>query len=105
MRHTYASSLLQEGIPITYVSRQLGHKDSSTTLRVYAHWLPDLSQVRLVDVLDDKAPNVTQTSPAALAVEEKNLLSAAGRMVSLTFPSWNQIAAWLRQLDRMRAAG
>jgi integrase len=27
MRHTFASLLLQEGAPITYVSRQLGHKD------------------------------------------------------------------------------
>src|SRR5258707_13409795 len=29
MRHTFASLLLQEGVPITYVSRQLGHKDAS----------------------------------------------------------------------------
>ena len=36
MRHTFASLLLQEGVPITYVSRQLGHKDPSITLRVYA---------------------------------------------------------------------
>jgi hypothetical protein len=27
--------------PITYVSDQMGHKDSAITLRVYAHWLPD----------------------------------------------------------------
>jgi len=33
--------LLQEGAPITYVSQQLGHRDASITLRVYAHWLPD----------------------------------------------------------------
>jgi hypothetical protein len=26
-------------------------------------------------------------------------------VVTLTFASWNQIAAWLRQLDRMRATG
>jgi hypothetical protein len=26
-------------------------------------------------------------------------------LVTLTFASWNQIAAWLRQLDRMRATG
>jgi integrase len=51
MRHTFASLLLQEGAPITYVSRQLGHKDSAITLKVYAHWLPDLTSVRLVDRL------------------------------------------------------
>lgn len=53
MRHTFASQLLQDGAPITYVSRQLGHKDASITLRVYAHWLPDASTRRLVDLLDD----------------------------------------------------
>ena len=49
MRHTFASLLLQDGAPITYVSRQLGHKDASITLRVYAHWLPDASKDKLVE--------------------------------------------------------
>ena len=57
MRHTFASLLLAAGEPITYVSRQLGHHDSAITLRVYAHWLPDASRDRLVDVLDDAAPS------------------------------------------------
>ena len=34
MRHTFASLLLAAGEPITYVSRQLGHRDASITLRV-----------------------------------------------------------------------
>ena len=42
MRHTFASLLLQRGAPITYVSQQLGHRDSAITLRVYARWLPDV---------------------------------------------------------------
>ena len=33
MRHTFASLLLQDRAPITYVSRQVGHKDASITLR------------------------------------------------------------------------
>ena len=53
MRHSFASLLLQDGAPITYVSRQLGHKDASITLRVYAHWLPDASKDKLVNMLDD----------------------------------------------------
>lgn len=61
MRHTFASLLLQEGAPITYVSRQLGHKDASITLRVYAHWLPDGSREKLVDRLDDTQRSATQT--------------------------------------------
>ena len=34
MRHTFASQLLHDGAPITCVTRQLGHKDASITLRV-----------------------------------------------------------------------
>jgi integrase len=40
LRHTFASILLQNGAPITYVSAMLGHADSTTTLRWYARWLP-----------------------------------------------------------------
>ena len=58
MRHAFASLLLQAGEAITYVSRQLGHKDSSITLRVYAHWLPDTSGQRGVDRLDESFPAI-----------------------------------------------
>lgn len=40
LRHTYATQLLAEGAPITYVSHQLGHARPATTLTFYAHWLP-----------------------------------------------------------------
>ena len=60
MRHSFASWLLQRGEPITYVSRQLGHKDASITLRVYAHWLPDTSARRGVDVLDAVASSLQE---------------------------------------------
>ena len=36
---------------------------------------------------------------------EKWLKKKGCFVVSLTFASWNQIAAWLRQLDCLRAAG
>ncbi len=39
LRHTYASLLLAQGAPITYVSNQLGHADSRITLSIYAHWV------------------------------------------------------------------
>ena len=41
LRHTAASLLLGEGVPVPVVSQLLGHADSSITLKVYAHMLPD----------------------------------------------------------------
>ena len=40
LRHTFASLLLAQGAPVTYVSAQLGHSRPTTTLQWYAHWLP-----------------------------------------------------------------
>ena len=62
MRHTFASLLLQAGVPVTYVSRQLGHRDSAITLRVYAHWLPETGEEKGVDRLDRAA---TRRNPDA----------------------------------------
>ena len=52
MRHTFASLLLQNNAPATYVSKQLGHRDSAITLTVYASWLPTPDERRDVDRLD-----------------------------------------------------
>ena len=51
LRHTYASLLLSEGVPLVYVSRQLGHAKPTTTLKHYAKWMPSGDR-RYVDVLD-----------------------------------------------------
>jgi Phage integrase family len=82
MRHTFASLLLQDGAPITYVSRQLGHQDPSITLRVYSHCLPDNSGDKLVDVLDDTSLRVTQASPMTSDAEVQNALSRVTAVVS-----------------------
>lgn len=39
LRHTNVSHLLSAGLPLTVVSNRLGHRDPSTTARVYAHLL------------------------------------------------------------------
>lgn len=51
LRHTFASTLLAKGIPLTYVSHQLGHAKPTTTLKYYAHFMPSADQ-RFVDALD-----------------------------------------------------
>jgi integrase len=40
LRHTFATILLAEGAPITYVSNQLGHANPTTTLRYYVKLIP-----------------------------------------------------------------
>ena len=40
LRHTFATHLLAQGAPLTYVAAQLGHTKPTTTLAWYAHWIP-----------------------------------------------------------------
>jgi integrase len=41
LRHTAATLLLQEGMPVTVVSRMLGHASAKLTLDTYSHVLAD----------------------------------------------------------------
>lgn len=40
-RHSYATLAILSGMPINVVSQSMGHSDISTTLRVYAHVMPE----------------------------------------------------------------
>ena len=52
VRHTYATLALNNGVPISVVSRNLGHKQISTTLDIYAHCMThEREQYR--DAMDD----------------------------------------------------
>ncbi|MCG3775401.1 MAG: Tyrosine recombinase XerD [Nitrospira sp.] len=51
LRHTFASLLLSNNVPLLYVSKQLGHAKPTTTLDHYAKWLPSGEQ-RFVNVQD-----------------------------------------------------
>ena len=39
LRHTHASQLLSEGVPMPTVSKQLGHANPTITLKLYSHAL------------------------------------------------------------------
>jgi integrase len=41
-RHSHASYLIQTGTNLLEVSHRLGHKNLYTTLRTYAHYIPEL---------------------------------------------------------------
>jgi integrase len=53
LRHTHASWLLADGIPVVVVSQRLGHASVSMTLNVYAHVMPT-TEDRLLTVLDGR---------------------------------------------------
>jgi len=43
LRHTFASTALAEGVPISEVSRWLGHRSITTTVDLYGHLVPEAS--------------------------------------------------------------
>lgn len=57
LRHTYASLLLENGEPMTYVRDQLGHQSIKITVDIYGHRLPQ-GRKEAVDRLDDKPLDV-----------------------------------------------
>ena len=50
LRHYVASQLLAGGVDVRTVAGRLGHRDASTTLNVYSHFLPEADQ-RAADLL------------------------------------------------------
>jgi integrase len=51
LRNTFASTSFAEGVPISEVSRWLGHKSITTTVDLYGHLVPEASS-RARDALD-----------------------------------------------------
>lgn len=68
IRHSHATYLLSQGIPVQDVSRRLGHSEPTTTLKIYTH--SNLTQdQKIVDMIssniydDDLVENKSLTSP------------------------------------------
>ena len=66
LRHTYASLMLQDGAPIQYVSRQLGHASISITADIYGRWLPmkDTKHGRMDGLLNPQRSGIPATVSA-----------------------------------------
>jgi integrase len=63
LRHTFASTALAEGVPISEVSRWLGHRSITTTVDLYGHLVPEATG-RARDALDRAFTRVTAASTA-----------------------------------------
>jgi integrase len=50
LRHYHATQLIAAGVPVTPVSKRLGHTSTSVTLNTYGHWLPEQDR-EAVDVM------------------------------------------------------
>jgi integrase len=44
LRHTHASWLIQDGVPLFTISRRFGHTSTRTTEQVYGHLMPEALQ-------------------------------------------------------------
>jgi len=58
LRHTAASILLNQGVPVITVSRRLGHAKASITLDIYRHLIPTM-QTEVAEMIDDLVIPVT----------------------------------------------
>ena len=70
LRHIYASLLLAEGAPISFVSHQLGHRSPDTTPRFYARWLPSTGK-SFAALVDRRAPSATDAEEVGTKVGTK----------------------------------
>jgi len=83
-RHTFITALLSRGVPINYIAAQAGHRDPTTTLRWYSHWLPREDR-SFVDALDEPVDKVgtklgTKIDPQSFEREKTfDLIGADGQ--------------------------
>jgi len=78
LRHTHASQLLAAGVPVTNVSKRLGHRDAYTTAKIYAHALPDSDQ----DVAATWDKLMARKNPGAEPVAQNGTTEEARKAVT-----------------------
>lgn len=71
LRHTAASMMLNNGIPVLVASRRLGHAKASITLDVYGHLLPG-RQEEAARLMDDLLPMSVEIAPKTAPARNKS---------------------------------
>jgi len=61
LRHTYASLMIADGIPLVVVSNNLGHAQVSTTADIYSHVIKSAA-AKAADSIDSKFSDIVETS-------------------------------------------
>ena len=79
LRHTFASLLLSNGEPITYVKEQLGHASIQLTVDTYGHLIPGANKAA-VDRLDDAECISPATNRRATEAESGSKSREADRL-------------------------
>lgn len=62
LKHTAASLMLNNGVPVIVVSRRLGHAKASITLDIYGHLIPGM-QEEAANLMDDLVTPVELPTP------------------------------------------
>ncbi len=70
LRHTYASLMIADGIPMVIVSHSLGHAQVSTTTNIYAHVIA-AAEARAVEVSERFSDDVAKITPISPIKKEK----------------------------------
>ena len=81
LRHFQATMLLQAGIAVPTVSKRIGHRDSATTLNVYADFIEqaDEDSARVMGALLAAKAAIPATDPRESARAPKRARSARTR--------------------------
>jgi integrase len=63
LRHTFGSLLIQAGVSVAYVQKQMGHTSVQVTVDTYGHLIPG-ENVSWIDVLDSKKAEISPATSA-----------------------------------------